>query len=48
MLAGRRAFAADSVHGIVLQVVQADPPPPSSLVAGIPEDVDRLVHSVRK
>ena len=43
MLAGRRAFAADSVHGIVLQVVQADPPPPSSLVAGIPEDVDRLV-----
>jgi serine/threonine-protein kinase len=43
MLAGRRAFAADSVHGIVLQVVQADPPPPSSVVAGIPEDVDRLV-----
>jgi len=43
VLTGRRAFAGDSVHGIVLQVVQADPPPPSSVVAGIPEDVDRLV-----
>jgi hypothetical protein len=43
MLTGRRAFAGDSVHAIVHQVVQADPPPPSSVVAGIPGDVDRLV-----
>src|SRR5512143_2345327 len=43
ILTGRRAFAADSVHGIVLRVVQDEPPPPSSVVAGIPEDVDRLV-----
>jgi hypothetical protein len=43
MLTGRRAFAGDSVHSIVLQVVQADPPSPSSVVAGIPGDVDRLV-----
>ncbi|HSD29203.1 MAG TPA: serine/threonine-protein kinase, partial [Vicinamibacteria bacterium] len=40
---GRHAFAGDSVHRIVLQVVQSDPPPPSTVVAGIPEDVDRLV-----
>jgi serine/threonine-protein kinase len=43
MLTGRRAFAGDSVHGIVFQVIQADPPPPSSVEAGIPGDVDRLV-----
>ena len=43
ILTGRRAFASDSVHGIVLQVVQSDPRPPSSVVAGIPEDVDRVV-----
>jgi len=28
-LTGRRAFAGDSVHGIMFQVVQSDPPPPS-------------------
>jgi serine/threonine-protein kinase len=43
MLVGRQAFAADSVHGIVLQVVQSDPPPPSSVLAGVPADVDRIV-----
>ncbi len=43
ILTGRRAFAADSVHAIVHRVVQDEPPPPSSVVAGIPEDVDRLV-----
>jgi serine/threonine-protein kinase len=43
LLTGRRAFGSDSVHGIVLQVVQSDPPPPSSLVAGIPRNLDRVV-----
>jgi hypothetical protein len=43
MLTGRRAFAGDSVHSIVVQVVEADPPSPSSVVAGIPGDADRLV-----
>jgi serine/threonine-protein kinase len=43
LLTGRRAFGSDSVHGIVLQVVQSDPRPPSSLVPGIPADVDRVV-----
>ena len=42
-LTGRRAFSADSVHGIVHQVVFSDPPPPSSVVAGIPLNVDRVV-----
>jgi serine/threonine-protein kinase len=42
-LTGRRAFAGDSVHGIVHQVVFSDPAPPSSVVAGIPKDVDRVV-----
>jgi hypothetical protein len=43
MLTGRRAFAASSVHGVVHQVVFSDPPPPSSVVAGIPGSVDRIV-----
>jgi eukaryotic-like serine/threonine-protein kinase len=43
LLTGRRAFGSDSVHGIVLQVVQSDPRPPSSVIAGIPGDVDRVV-----
>jgi serine/threonine-protein kinase len=42
-LTGRRAFAGDSVHRIVLQVVQSDPRPPSSVVDGIPTKVDRVV-----
>ena len=36
ILTGRRAFGSDSVHGIVLQVVQSDPRPPSAVVPGIP------------
>ncbi|HEX9187402.1 MAG TPA: protein kinase [Vicinamibacteria bacterium] len=43
LLTGHRAFSSDSVHGIVLQVVQSDPPPPSSVVAEIPRDLDRVV-----
>jgi hypothetical protein len=42
VLTGRRAFASDSVHGIVLQVVQSDPRPPSTLLPGIPKDVDHV------
>jgi serine/threonine-protein kinase len=40
MVTGRRAFAADSVPGIMLQVAQTDPPPASSIVPGVPEDAD--------
>ncbi len=43
VLTGRRAFASDSVHGIVLQVVQSDPRPPSTLLSGIPGGVDHVV-----
>ena len=43
VLTGRRAFGSDSVHGIVLQVVQSDPRPPSALVPGIPGSLDRVV-----
>ena len=42
-LTGRRAFGGDSVHGIVLQVVQSDPRPPSALVPGVPKGVDHVV-----
>jgi serine/threonine-protein kinase len=43
VLTGRRAFAGDSVHGIVVQVIQSDPPLPSSLRTGIPGEVDGVV-----
>ena len=43
ILTGRRAFASDSVHGIVLQVVRSEPRPPSTLLPGIPPDVDHVV-----
>ncbi|HUL76805.1 MAG TPA: protein kinase [Vicinamibacteria bacterium] len=43
MLTGRRAFSGDSVHGIMFQVVQSEPPPPSSVVPGIPEGVDEVL-----
>ncbi len=43
VLAGRRAFAGDSVHGIVVQVIQSAPPLPSALRAGIPGEVDGVV-----
>ena len=43
LLAGRRPFFADTLTGILAQVVQQDPPPPSSLAPGLPGDADYLV-----
>jgi hypothetical protein len=43
MLTGRKAFAGDSVHQIVLQVVEGEPPPASSGVAGLPPDLDYVL-----
>jgi Protein kinase domain len=43
MLSGRKAFAAESVPRILLAVTTTEPAPPSSLVPGLPVDVDRIV-----
>lgn len=43
LLAGRRPFFADTLTGILAQVVQQDPPPPSSVAPGLPADADYLV-----
>src|SRR5262249_14475888 len=43
MLTGRRAFAAESVPRILLAVTTSEPAPPSTIVAGLPVDVDRIV-----
>jgi serine/threonine-protein kinase len=43
MLTGRRAFAGEGVTQIVLNVATREPAAPSSLVAGVPRDVDALV-----
>jgi len=43
LLAGRPAFAAGSIPGIVERVLRHDPPPPSSVVPGIPVYLDRVI-----
>jgi serine/threonine-protein kinase len=43
MLTGRKAFAAESVPAILLEVTNRDPAPPTSLVEGLPPDVDYVV-----
>jgi serine/threonine-protein kinase len=43
MLSGRRAFAGDSVHHIVLQVVEGKPRPATSLVPDLPRDLDYVL-----
>jgi hypothetical protein len=43
MLTGRKAFAGDTIHKVVLQVVHSDPPPASAAVTGLPEDVDHAL-----
>ncbi len=42
LLAGRRPFFADTLTGMLAQVVQQDPPPPCSLSPGLPADADYL------
>jgi len=43
MLTGRKAFAGGSVHHIVLQVVEGEPSPASSVVSGLPPDIDYVL-----
>jgi hypothetical protein len=43
LLAGRPAFAADSIPEIVERVLRFDPPPPSRVVPGIPVYLDRVI-----
>jgi eukaryotic-like serine/threonine-protein kinase len=43
LLAGRPAFAAGSIPRIVERVLRHDPPPPSSVVPGIPVYLDRVI-----
>ncbi|HLA77731.1 MAG TPA: serine/threonine-protein kinase [Vicinamibacteria bacterium] len=42
LLTGRRPFFADTLTGMLAQVVQQDPPPPRSLAPGLPADADYL------
>lgn len=44
MTAGRRAFAGDSVSAIASAIIHADPPPVSSVRAGVPPELERLIH----
>ena len=49
LLTGRPPFVADSPVAVAYQHVQKEPTPPSHLVDGIPESVDRIVlHSLGK
>ncbi len=43
MLTGRKAFAAESVPQILLEVTTRDPAPPTAMVTGLPPDVDYVV-----
>jgi Tol biopolymer transport system component len=42
MLAGRRAFEADSAAGMLSAVLRDDPPPLRTLVPGVPRSVERV------
>ncbi len=43
LLTGQLAFAADNIPRIVARVVHDEPPPPSSLVPGLPPGLDQVV-----
>ncbi len=43
LLTGRPAFAAERIPEIVHRMLTYDPPAPSGIVPGIPEDLDRVV-----
>jgi eukaryotic-like serine/threonine-protein kinase len=43
LLTGRPAFGAENTMAVILRVLSEDPPPPSTLVAGLPPVVDALV-----
>jgi predicted Ser/Thr protein kinase len=46
LLTGRRAFDAASVPAILARVTSQDPPPPSRVLPGLPEDIDYVVSRV--
>ncbi len=43
MLTGEAPFVADSIHGIMYQIMQFAPPPPSTRQPGLPEVLDLIV-----
>jgi serine/threonine-protein kinase len=43
MLTGEAPFVADSIHGIMYQIMQFTPPPPSTKQPGLPEVLDLIV-----
>lgn len=43
LLTGRRPFVADNIEGLVKKILQENPVPPSSLRAGLPQAIDRVV-----
>jgi serine/threonine-protein kinase len=43
MLTGETPFVADSIHGIMYQIMQFAPPPPSTRQPGLPEVLDLIV-----
>ncbi len=43
VLTGRKAFGAESVPKILLEVTTHDPAPPSTVLSGLPADVDTVI-----
>lgn len=43
LLTGARPFTADSMEGLMEKILHQDPPPPSSLNADLPRDIDRII-----
>jgi serine/threonine protein kinase len=43
LLTGTRPFTGDTLEELVQKILQQDPPPPSSLRAGLPKSIDALV-----
>jgi serine/threonine protein kinase len=43
LVTGKNAFAADNITKIISRVIREEPSPPSSLVAGLPGDIDYLL-----
>jgi eukaryotic-like serine/threonine-protein kinase len=43
LLTGRKPFSAPDLEGLTAAIAHQVPPPPSSIVPGIPPDIDRIV-----
>ncbi len=46
LLTGRVAFGAANLTGVLTQVIEHDPPAPSSIVPGLPPGVDQVIRRV--